>query len=132
MARLGSHIMRIRALIMAFAAWLGGVGCNNTARQKELALKGIEALRDAYNRGSCSEIYESAAERFIHSQSRDGWMSACESVRRGSGQWLEFHSETYTTWPVGSVGIVVVEGTARFDRRECHLRTDWNLSLIHI
>ena len=119
--------MRIGVLVVVAAAWSTAVGCNNTVRQKELALNGMEALRDAYNRGSCSEIYDSAGERFIRSQSREGWMSACEGVRRESGQWREFNSGMFTTWPVGSVGIVVVEGMARFDRKACHLRTDWSI-----
>lgn len=113
------------ALAITFA------GCNDTQKQKSLAITASQRFQQLYNAGSCQQIYDDASAYFQRHETRTRWLKDCEEVRKRFGSWLAFTPGSNNSWLIGSVGIVWVRGAARFENGAAEVRLDWDLEKDH-
>lgn len=113
-------------LLLGLAASL--VSCNNTTRQRSLAVASAKRFQELYSGGSCPELYDEASRYLQKHETRDRWLRDCDEIRRRFGRLTEFRPESNNAWPIGDVGIVWVKGSAQFEKGFAQLRLDWDLS----
>jgi hypothetical protein len=116
----------------------------------------IERIRQAYNKGGCQEIYDSASEHFRQRESEKDWSILCGQIRTNFGDWLSFSpgviteprpeacktqgSEDFEDLPINGVddwARADVEGTGIFASGKYSVAMDWILEggragLLHV
>jgi hypothetical protein len=110
-----------------FALALTFAGCNDTQKQKSLAIAASQRFQQLYNAGACQQIYDDASAYFQRHETRSRWLKDCDEVRKRFGSWIAFTPGSNNSWPFGSVGIVWVRGAARFENGAAEVRLDWDL-----
>jgi hypothetical protein len=103
-------------------------GCNDTNKQRALAVAGATEFQAKYNNQDFAEIYDQAAD-YVHRQaSRRWWIGRCSFVRAELGVLRDFQPTTNNAYPIGEVGTVWISGSAIFDSGPATLRLDWDVS----
>jgi hypothetical protein len=103
------------------------IGCNNVFEQRRMAEQGVSKLQADWNRGECATIYDESDGYFRRNQLRDKWLGQCAELRNTLGTWNSFQVKNGVTWPIGSVGLVWVEGMAEFASGQHTVRVDFQL-----
>ncbi len=106
-------------------------GCNDTQKQRALAISASKDFQGLYNGGSCQQIYDGASRYFQAHETGSRWLRDCVEVQERFGSWFEFTPSSNNSWPIGRVGIVWVRGTARFENSVAEVRLDWDLANDH-
>jgi hypothetical protein len=113
-------------LLLGLAASL--VSCNNTSRQRSLAVSAAKRFQELYSSGSCGELYDETSQYLQKHETRDRWLRDCDEIRTRFGRLTEFTPESNSAWPIGQVGIVWVKGSAQFEKGIAQVRLDWDLA----
>ena len=116
-------------VVVGLAAIL--TGCNDTSKQRSLAVAAAQHFQSLYNSGLCSQMYDDAGRYFQAHETRRRWLRDCDQLRKRFGFWSQFTPTSSAVWPVGQVGIVWVRGPARFESGPAEVRLDWNLTNGH-
>jgi hypothetical protein len=114
-------------LISTSAGMLGIAGCNDTAKQKTLAVEGVFRWGELYNNREWENIYRKTDERFKRKIPIEKWLIVCEDLWQRLGTFQTFQRGKANCWALGPVGIVWAEGAARFEKRAVILRADWRI-----
>jgi hypothetical protein len=126
--RIGHHGVPV---IMLSALAIILIGCNDTRRQRSLAVAAAKQFQALYNSGSCQQLYDDASQYFQTHETRGRWLQDCDQLRKRLGRWAEFSPHENNEWPLGQVGIVWIRGPAQFDAGPAQVRLDWDVANDH-
>ena len=122
----GSNLVSGSLLLCALC--IGMLGCNDTQKQRDMAIDATRQLQQQYNDRTCKQIYEDASSYFHRHEPLEQWLADCQEMRRRFGEWRDFTPEMSNDYPFGRVGVVWVSGPARFDTGTVRMRVDWDLA----
>jgi len=103
------------------------IGCSDVSAQRHLAEHGVSKLQADWNHGECASIHDESDGYFRRNQLRDKWLGQCTELQNQLGTWKSFQIRNGVTWPVGSIGMVWVEGIAEFEDGQHIVRVDFQL-----
>jgi hypothetical protein len=70
-------------VVFALAAIL--TGCNDTGKQRSLAVAAAQRFQSLYNSGLCSQLYDDAGRYFQAHETRRRWLRDCDQLRMRFG-----------------------------------------------
>lgn len=96
----------------------------NGGAREAMAMKGVDTLREQFNRGGCELIFDQADVAFRYRQSKQTWLEKCKELRRRWGTWRSFaaHVERRT----GVQLSVAIGGAAEFVNGRVPVETTWH------